>query len=316
MQKLQTKLAIVIPCYNEEDVLLETTKHLTKILNDLIEKSKISSSSFILFVDDGSRDKTWEIIKNLSQVNNFIKGIRLSKNRGHQNALVAGLQHVISLCDFSISMDVDLQDDPYVIEQFVDAFYSGNDVVYGVRSDRKQDTLFKRKTAEFFYFFMKKLGVDLVFNHADYRLASHKALTMLAEYQESHLFLRGLFPLIGLKQTRIYYERNSRYAGQSKYNLRKMLSFAWDGVSSFSIRPLRIISIIGFVMVVLTSLLSCYFILAWLQNRVIQGWSSLILSIYFLGSVQLLAMGVVGEYIGKIYIETKRRPRYFIDESI
>ena len=185
-----------------------------------------------------------------------------------------------------------------------------------MRSDRKQDTLFKRKTAEFFYFFMKKLGVDLVFNHADYRLASHKALTMLAEYQESHLFLRGLFPLIGLKQTRIYYERNSRYAGQSKYNLRKMLSFAWDGVSSFSIRPLRIISIIGFVMVVLTSLLSCYFILAWLQNRVIQGWSSLILSIYFLGSVQLLAMGVVGEYIGKIYIETKRRPRYFIDESI
>ena len=306
-------LYIVVPCYNEEEVLFETSSRLKEKMASLKEKNLIDDDSRVMFVDDGSRDKTWEIISRLVEGNKVFSGVKLSKNRGHQNALLAGLMTAKQYSDCVISMDADLQDDIDAVDAFVEKYYQGNDVVYGVRSSRKKDTMFKRVTAQGFYKFMKLLGVDIVYNHADYRLMSKRALDALEQYDEVNLFLRGIVPLIGFKWDVVEYERNERFAGQSKYPLKKMLSFAFDGITSFSVRPIRIITSIGF-MIFLASLISIIVLLVMkLFGSTVQGWTTLMASIWMIGGIQLLSLGVIGEYIGKIYKEVKRRPRYIIE---
>lgn len=307
---------LVIPCYNEEDVLSETANRLKEKIERLIEENKINKNSRIVFVDDGSKDKTWNIIEQLHSTNELFLGIKLSRNRGHQNALLAGLMTVKDYCDAVISLDADLQDDINVIDKFIEKFYEGNDIVYGVRSSRETDTLFKRTTAQGFYKFMNLLGVDIIYNHADYRLMSRRALFGLEEFKEVNLFLRGIVPLIGYKYAIVEYERNERFAGESKYPLKKMLSFAFEGITSFSVKPIRLVLLTGVIMFLTSLIALSYSLLVWVLGETIQGWTTLAISIWMLGGIQLLCFGVIGEYIGKIYIETKQRPKFIIDKFL
>lgn len=309
-------LYLVIPCYNEEEVLHETAKRLLEKINTMIAKNLISDESKILFVNDGSKDKTWNIIEELNKKNNIFSGINLSRNRGHQNALLAGLMTAKKYADMTISLDADLQDDVNVIDKFVEQYYNGCDIVYGVRCSRQTDTFFKRSTALAFYKLMNGLGVDMIYNHADYRLMSKRALDGLNQYEEVNLFLRGMIPLIGYKYSIVEYERHERFAGESKYPLKKMIAFALDGITSLSIKPIRIITFLGFTIFFISGIASIYSLIVKFLGTTVTGWTSLTLSIWMLGGIQLLSLGVIGEYIGKIYNETKRRPRFIIADKL
>lgn len=307
---------IVVPCYNEEEVLPETTRQLMPLLENLMAQGKISRKSRILYVNDGSKDGTWQIISRLYQEHEMVSGVNLSRNRGHQNAVLAGLMHAKEYCDAAITMDADLQDDINAINEMVDKFRGGMDVVYGVRSSRRTDTFFKKFTAEGFYRLMKWMGVDIIFNHADYRLMSRRVLHQLEDYREVNLFLRGIVPLIGYPSDQVYYERQERFAGESKYPLRKMLSFAFDGITSFSIKPIRFILSLGTLIFVISIAILIYSVIRHIIGATVLGWSSLMVSIWALGGLQLLAIGVIGEYIGKIYLETKGRPRFAVQDVL
>lgn len=305
---------LVIPCYNEEAVLPETVKRLTVKLNTMVQDGLADPQSKMLLVDDGSKDKTWELISGFAETNEFVSGIKLAHNRGHQNALLAGLMTAKDEADCAISLDADLQDDVDVIDQFVQKFNEGCDVVYGVRNKRETDTFFKRTTAQGFYKFMKVLGVDVVYNHADYRLMSKRALDALSEYKEANLFLRGIVPLIGYRSDYVYYDRHERFAGESKYPLKKMISFAMEGITSFSVKPLKLISNLGILLSALSILGLLYALISYFAGVAVPGWTAIVLSIWLLGGIQLLCIGVLGTYIGKIYSEVKGRPRYRIEE--
>ena len=309
-------LYLVIPCYNEEAVLPETTKRLTEKMHTMIRAEQVDPESRILYVDDGSKDKTWAIISEYAEAIPYVDGVKLAHNRGHQNALLAGLMTAMPLCDCAISMDADLQDDINVIDRFVEKYMEGCDIVYGVRNKRETDTFFKRTTAEGFYKFMKILGVDVVFNHADYRLMSRRALEGLSEYKEVNLFLRGIVPLIGFKSDYVYYDRAKRFAGESKYPLKKMISFALDGITSFSVKPLKLISNLGILISVLSIFGLLYALISHLCGVTVAGWTAIVASIWLLGGLQMLCLGVVGGYIGKIYSEVKQRPRFLIETHL
>ena len=309
-------LYIVVPCYNEEEVLYETTKRLKVKLKEIIKSKKVSNQSRVMYVNDGSKDKTWDIIKEINNNEELFTGISLSRNRGHQNALLGGLLTAKNYADVVISMDADLQDDIDAIEKMIDKYHEGNDIVYGARSTRKKDSFFKRFTAEAFYKLMKYLGVDCVYNHADYRLTSKKVLDEFSNFKEVNLFLRGMFPLVGFKSDIVYYERNERYAGNSKYPLKKMLNFAWDGITSFSVKPLRLICILGFIILFISIAIMIYSVIRKITGNTVPGWTFLSISIWFIGGIQMISIGIIGEYIGKIYQETKRRPRYIISENL
>ena len=307
---------LVLPCYNEEEVLHETASRLKVKMEQLKSENKITEDSRITFVDDGSKDRTWSIIEELNQSDDIFAGVKLSRNKGHQNALLAGLMTVKDHCDAAISLDADLQDDINVIDKFIDKFIDGCDVVYGVRSDRSTDTFFKRTTAQGFYKVMSMLGVDIVYNHADYRLMSKRALNELEKFEEVNLFLRGLVPLIGFKSDIVTYERNERFAGESKYPLKKMISFAFEGITSFSVKPIRFILDIGMLMFTTSLLFLVYFLILWATGKTVQGWATIVISIWMLGGIQLLCLWVIGEYIGKIYMESKKRPKFIIDKFL
>lgn len=309
-------IAIVLPCYNEEKALPISAKRLLELIDAMISENKIAPNSYILCSNDGSKDETWSVIQQLHGQDNRIKGISLAHNRGHQNALLAGLMTVIDRCDAAISIDADLQDDPDAIIKMVDDFKSGKEIVYGVRSSRATDTWFKRTSAHAFYKFQKTMGLDTIYDHADYRLMSNRALKLLSEYGESNLFLRGIIPQIGLETSIVTYERKERVAGESKYPLSKMLSFSIDGITSFSARPMRMILMTGVLLLLIDVLVALYVLGAYFMHNTISGWSSLMLSVWFLGSLILMGIGIVGEYIGKIFIEVKNRPRYAIKETI
>ena len=309
-----TKLFVVLPCYNEEEVLGETSKRLLELYGKMISEGTVSPESKIVFVDDGSRDRTWEIISGLCEQNNIYRGVKLAHNAGHQNALLGGLMTVKDECDCAVSIDADLQDDINVIPEMVKKFDNGCDVVYGVRSERKTDSFFKRTTAQGFYKFMAMMGVDVVYNHADYRLMSRRALNDLESFKEVNLFLRGLVPLIGYKSDSVYYERAERFAGESKYPLKKMLSFAFDGITSFSVKPIKVLWSMGLIVCVAAVIAAIYTLVRKFFGYTSDGWASLMCSIWFLGGVQLGSIGIIGEYIGKIYKESKARPRYIIEE--
>lgn len=311
-----TTVYFVLPCYNEEEVLPETVKRLSAKLEKLIAEGKVSEDSRMLFVDDGSKDKTWSLISRFSEENRYVGGVKLSRNRGHQNALLSGLMTAREYCDCAISLDADLQDDIEVLDEFISKYEEGCEVVYGVRSSRKKDTFFKRSTAQGYYKFMKLLGVDIVYNHADYRLLGSKALEALSEYKEVNLFLRGIVPLIGYRSDYVYYERNERFAGESKYPLKKMLRFAIDGITSFSVKPLKLISNLGIIICVLSVIGFIYALVSLCMGVAVSGWASTICSIWFLGGLQMLCIGIVGTYVGKIYNEVKHRPRYRIEKTI
>lgn len=309
-----TKLFVVIPCYNEEEALPETSSRMLKLFDKMKSEDLISNESRIVMVDDGSRDKTWSIISGLSEQNSVFRGVKLAHNAGHQNALLAGLMTVKDECDCAVSIDADLQDDINVIVDMVKKFDDGCDVVYGVRSKRETDTFFKRFTAEGFYKFLSAMGADVVYNHADYRLMSSRALNALGEFKEVNLFLRGLVPLIGFRSDKVYYERAERFAGESKYPLKKMLSFAFDGITSFSVKPIKMVWSLGLIVCLAAIIAAIYALISKFFGYTSDGWASLMCSIWFLGGVQLVSVGVIGEYIGKIYKETKARPRYIIEE--
>ena len=309
-------LYIVVPCYNEEEVLHETTKRLKEKLNKLIKNKKINKDSKVLYVNDGSKDKTWAIIEEINKNDKMFTGISLSRNRGHQNALVAGLLTAKEHADIIISMDADLQDDINAIDEMIEKNNNGCDIVYGVRNKREKDSWFKRTTAEGFYKFMKIMGVDVVFNHADYRLTSKRVLDNFADYHEVNLFLRGIFPLIGFKSDIVYYERNERFAGVSKYPLKKMLNFAWDGITSFSVKPIRMVLNIGIIMFVISIIMLIYALTVKILGNTVSGWTFIICSIWMIAGVQMLSLGIIGEYIGKIYSETKARPRFIIEKDL
>lgn len=310
------RLMIVVPCYNEEEAFPTSCEQLIKVIKDLIKKEKISSDSGILFVNDGSRDRTWELISKAHKESEYVYGLNLAGNVGHQNALLAGLNTVKDICDMSVSIDADLQDDVNVIEEMVDKYYSGADIVYGVRSERKTDSFFKRFTAQTFYKFMAAMGVKSVYNHADFRLMSARAMQALSVYKERNLFLRGIVPKIGYKTDSVYYARKQRTAGESKYPLKKMLSFAWDGITSFSIKPITMVSVFGAVIIACSVIAFIYTLVSHFIGHTVPGWSSLMISIWFLGGVQLFSVGIVGQYVGKTYIESKERPRYNIEEFL
>lgn len=311
------KLYVVVPCYNEEEVLPETSKQMLELFGRMKDDGLISSQSRIIFIDDGSKDKTWSLIYGYSMEHKEIGGIKLAHNAGHQNALLSGLMTVKDQCDCAISIDADLQDDINVIPEMVRKFRDeGCDVVYGVRNKRDTDTFFKRTTAEGFYHIMQAMGVNVVFNHADYRLMSARALKTLSEFPERNLFLRGMVPLVGYKSDCVYYSRHERFAGESKYPLKKMLSFAFDGITSFSISPIRLISALGTIVCIISIIMAIYTIVAKITGHANSGWASLMISIWFLGGVELLAVGLIGEYIGKMYKEVKRRPRYIIEAYV
>jgi glycosyltransferase involved in cell wall biosynthesis len=303
----------VIPCYNEEAVLPETVKELTKVLEGMEKQGLADQKSRMLFVDDGSRDQTWKLISKYHEENHWVSGLKLSHNRGHQNALLSGLMTAKEVADCAISLDADLQDDVNVLPQFVEKYQEGCDVVYGVRNKRETDTFFKRTTAEGFYKVMQKLGVDIVFNHADYRLMSRRALEALSEYKEVNLFLRGIVPLIGYKSDYVYYDRHERFAGESKYPLKKMISFAVDGITSFSVKPLKIISNLGILVSILSIFGLIYALVSHFTGNAVSGWTAIVCSIWLLGGIQMLCLGVVGTYVGKIYSEVKGRPRFKIE---
>ena len=304
---------LVIPCYNEEEVIDLTAERTKNLMYGLISGGKISKASRICFVNDGSTDNTYEKIQKLCKEDKIFACVNLSRNRGHQNALLAGLMTAKNYADAVISMDADLQDDINVIRDFVDKYSEGYDVVYGVRSDRTTDTWFKKFTAEAFYKFMKAMGVDIVFNHADYRLMSKRALEGLSEFDEVNTFLRGLVPLVGYKSTTVEYARGKREAGESKYNLRKMISFAMEGITSFSVRPIKLALALGVISFLVSVGMLVYCIYEHSIGNTVSGWASLGVSIWAIGGLQMLMLGVVGEYVGKIYLETKRRPKYIIE---
>lgn len=310
------KLYLVIPCYNEEQVLPETSKRLKEKMQGLIEKGKITDTSRVVFVDDGSKDQTWQLIERLHQTDQMFSGVKLSRNRGHQNALLAGLHSVRGKADAVISMDADLQDDINAIDGFLEKYQEGCEVVYGVRSSRKKDTFFKKFTAEGFYRIMKFMGAEVVFNHADYRLLSNRALEGLFEFKEVNLFLRGIVPMVGYKSGEVYYERNERFAGESKYPLKKMLAFAFEGITSLSVKPIRFFIGLGILMFGVSILMLIYFLVQHFLGHTVSGWTSLIVSIWGIGGLQMLSIGVIGEYIGKVYLETKERPRFIVEEFL
>ncbi len=310
-------LYMVVPCYNEEAVLETTASVLEKKYAQLIEKKLISEKSRIVFVNDGSSDSTWSIISRLHSENPLLfSGINLAHNKGHQNAVLAGLMTVKELCDAAITMDADLQDDVEAVDEMLEKFYEGNHVVYGVRSSRETDTAFKRFTAQSFYKFMKVMGADVVYNHADFRLMSARVLSELENFKEVNLFLRGMIPLIGFQSTSVYYERKERAAGESKYPLKKMISFAMNGITSFSVRPLKIITSFGFFMVLVSVIAFIWAFVSKLAGNTELGWSSTLCSIWLIGGIQILCLGIIGEYIGKIYEEVKARPRYIVAEFL
>ncbi|MBC8529958.1 glycosyltransferase family 2 protein [Christensenellaceae bacterium NSJ-44] len=309
-------LYIVIPCYNEEEVLPETAKRLKVKMNSLIEKRKISPESRVVMVNDGSKDKTWPIISALHEEDLLFSGINLSRNRGHQNALLAGLMTVKDLADAVISMDADLQDDINAIDEMVDKFLDGCDIVYGVRSKRTTDSFFKRFTAESFYRLMNAMGANTVFNHADYRLMSKRALEGLAQFKEVNLFLRGIVPMIGYRTDTVTYERSERFAGESKYPLKKMVAFAMEGITSLSVKPIRLITGLGFVVFMVSIIMLIYIFVRFCMGATVAGWASVAVSVWAIGGLMLLSIGVVGEYIGKIYLESKARPRFIIEQFL
>lgn len=310
------KIWLVIPCYNEFEVLLETAKQLKTIMHGMMESGKISQDSRIAFVNDGSKDGTWNLITQLHEEDSLYVGINLAHNRGHQNALYAGLMVARKYADAAISLDADLQDDVGAIEKFVGKFIEGKDIVYGVRSTRKTDTVFKRGTAHVFYKFMNFMGADTLEDHADYRLMSKRALDALSEYEEVNLFLRGIVPLIGFETDVVYYQRHERFAGESKYPLKKMLAFAAEGITSFSIKPIRMITGLGMLLFSVSVLFLIYFFAVWLLGHTVAGWTTIVISVWGIGGLQLLALGVIGEYIGKTYMEVKRRPRYKLESVL
>jgi len=310
------KLYLVIPCYNEEEVIRETEKRLDDKLGRMMADGLITSDSRMVFVDDGSKDNTWDIIKELHAKNTKVLGIKSSRNRGHQNALLAGLMTVKEECDVTISLDADLQDDIEVLDQFIEKYNEGCEIVYGVRNARKTDSIFKRGTAQMFYRIMRRMGVEMVYNHADYRLLSRKVLNELENFKEVNLFLRGLIPMIGFKSGTVEYGRGKRFAGKSKYSVGKMFSFAEDGVTSLSIKPIRMIASLGVLIFFVSIILLIYMIWGALHGGAVRGWASTMVSIWALGGLQLLAIGIIGEYIGKIYLESKHRPRFIIEEYL
>ena len=314
--RLEKTLYVVVPCYKEEEVLPETAKRLKEKLTALMESGKISEDSRVLFVNDGSKDRTWEIIAELHEKDKLFSGVNLSRNRGHQNALLAGLTTAVQRADMLISMDADLQDDINAMDAMIDCYHEGYDVVYGVRSSRKTDTAFKRMTAEAFYKLMLAMGVDIVFNHADYRLMSKRATEGLMQFDEVNIFLRGIVPQIGYPWTTVEYERAERFAGESKYPLKKMLAFALDGITSFSIKPLRLIVFLGAIVFMLSLVMLLWSLVNRITGHVVSGWTSLMFSIWMLGGLQLLSLGVIGEYIGKIYSEAKHRPHFIIERVL
>lgn len=309
-------LYMAIPCYNEEEVLHETAKRLEEKYYELKKNGKISDESRVVFIDDGSRDRTWEIIEELHEQNEMFSGIKLSRNRGHQNALLCGLMTVRELADAVISMDADLQDDINAIDGMIDKYIEGCDVVYGVRSARTTDTFFKRFTAEGFYKLMNMMGANIVFNHADFRLMSKRALEGFSEFKEVNLFLRGIVPMVGYKSDIVTYERAERFAGESKYPLKKMLAFAFEGITSLSTKPIKLITGIGFIIFAVSIIMVIYNIIRFFMGATVPGWASLAVSIWALGGIQLISIGLIGEYIGKIYLESKHRPRYIVEKFI
>ncbi|MFC7392055.1 glycosyltransferase family 2 protein [Scopulibacillus cellulosilyticus] len=309
-------LTIVVPCFNEEEVFKETAKQLSSVLKNLEEQTFIDSKSKILFVDDGSSDGTWSLIEEESSLNDYVTGIKLSRNVGHQNALLAGLETAKNMSDCVISIDADLQDDISVIKDFIVKYHEGYDIVYGVRKRRETDTFFKRSTARGFYRLMRKMGIHLIPDHADFRLMSKRALDELSHYQEANLFLRGIVPLIGFKSAKVMYDRKERFAGTSKYPLKKMLSFAFDGITSFSVTPIRLVTLIGAFSSLLSICAAGYAFIQELLGHTESGWTSLMISIWLIGGLQLMGIGLIGEYIGKIFNETKRRPKYAIETDL
>lgn len=310
------RLAVVIPCYNEEEALPITAETILRLLDRMVDDGLVAADSFMLCANDGSADRTWQTIVDLNRRDNRVKGISLAHNRGHQYALLAGLMSVKDSCDISVSIDADLQDDPETIVEMVRKYLDGYEIVYGVRRSRATDTWFKRTTARGFYRLQKNMGLDTVYDHADFRLMDRRALEMLSHYGESNLFLRGIVPQIGLRSTTVAYDRDRRVAGESKYPLKKMLSFSIDGITSFSARPLRLIFLFGLILLILDLMMVAYVLVSYFFGVVIAGWSSLMFSVWFLGSVILMAIGIVGEYIGKIFAEVKGRPRYEIEDTV
>ena len=310
------RLAIVVPCYNEEEVIGTSMKELTTLLGELVDKKKISDDSFILCVDDGSKDKTWQLIEELHEGDSRIMGLKLAGNVGHQNALTAGMLAARKESDMLISIDADLQDDIAVIEEMIDRYYEGNDIVYGVRNDRKSDSFFKRASAQMFYKVMRWMGVKTVYNHADFRLMSKRAVDGFAEYKEINLYLRGIVPLIGYRTEKVYYSRKQRMAGESKYPFKKMIALAFNGITSFSIKPINFIMTLGMFIIICSMIAAIYALVSYFFGRVSEGWTSLILSIWFIGGVQLFSIGMIGQYIGKIYMEVKNRPRYNVETNM
>jgi len=314
--RTENTLYFVVPCYNEQEVLPETSKRLAAKLDQLITQGSASVDSRILLVNDGSKDRTWEMIEELCEGNAHFAGIKLSRNMGHQNALLAGLTVAKDKCDMAISLDADLQDDINAVDKMVECYHNGCDVVYGVRSSRETDTVFKRSTAGMFYKMMTALGVEIVDNHADYRLMSQRAIEALMCFEEVNLFLRGIVPLIGFKSDIVTYERGERFAGESKYPLKKMLAFAMDGITAFSIKPIRLITTLGAIIFGVSVLAKMILLFIKLTGYTVEGWTTLMGSVWMLGGIQLLSLGVIGEYIGRIYKETKRRPRFILDQVI
>ncbi|HCT2400574.1 TPA: glycosyltransferase family 2 protein [Klebsiella pneumoniae] len=312
--KSTPSLAIVVPCYNEQEAFPFCLEKLSNVLNLLIARNKINNNSYLLFVDDGSRDNTWAQIKDASTAYHYVRGIKLSRNKGHQIALMAGLRSVDT--DVTISIDADLQDDVNCIEKMIDAYSQGYDIVYGVRCNRDSDTFFKRTTANAFYAIMSHMGVNQTPNHADYRLLSNRALEALKQYKEQNIYLRGLVPLVGYPSIEVQYSREERIAGESKYPIKKMLALALEGITSLSVTPLRIIAMTGFITCIISTIAAIYALIQKTTGTTVEGWTSVMIAIFFLGGVQMLSLGIIGEYVGKIYIETKNRPKYFIDESV
>ena len=311
-----TTLYIVVPCYNEQEVLPETVSRLRKKLDTLTAAGAVSDESRIVFVNDGSKDRTWELITQYHHEDPHVQGIDLSRNRGHQHALLAGLMTVRDRADCVISMDADLQDDIDAVDAMLEKYEDGCDIVYGVRSSRKKDTAFKRMTAEGFYRLLRSFGVEVVFNHADYRLMSRRALEGLSEFREVNLFLRGIVPMVGYRHDCVYYERKERFAGESKYPLKKMLAFAFEGITSLSIKPIRMILSVGVLLFFISIAMLIYSLVQYCRGQVTPGWTSIMFSVWAIGGIQLIAIGIIGEYIGKVYLETKQRPRYLIREYL
>ncbi|MEE0914648.1 MAG: glycosyltransferase family 2 protein [Ruminococcus sp.] len=311
-----TKLYLAIPCYNEEEVLRDSAEKLLNKYNNMMSEGKITSDSKIVFIDDGSKDKTWSIISELHKENSVFQGIKLSRNRGHQNALLCGLMTLKDKADAVISIDADLQDDINTFDDMVAKYEEGCDVVYGVRSKRETDTFFKRFTAEAFYKILNKMGAKVIFNHADFRLMSRRALEAFSQYKETNIFLRGMVPLIGYKSDIVTYERSERLLGESKYPLKKMLALAWEGITSMSIQPIRLITGLGAIVFAISIIMVIYSLISFFIGTAVSGWASILCSIWALGGLQLLAIGVIGEYIGKIYLESKHRPRFIVEEFL